>query len=261
MLTREGASKELFVMNKEGLLPSLTTFLLQEMERFNKLINVVSKSLDTLKKALIGEAVMGEDVDRMYNSMLNNKVPEMWQFHAYPSLKPLASWIENLQQRVEFLKTWLLKGKLPAYWLPAYFFPQGFLTALLQNYARRYTIPIDVLTFGFEFQTFYKVEEVDTHPGDGVFFYGFFMESGEVNGNTLSLEDAGPGQKYSVVPMILFKPKKDHKINERDYLCPLFKTTERAGTLSTTGHSTNFVLMVEVPSRKAPKHWVLRCND
>ena len=121
------------------------------MERFNKLINVVSNSLDTLKKALIGEAVMGEDVDRMYNSMLNNKVPEMWQFHAYPSLKPLASWIENLQQRVEFLKTWLLKGKLPAYWLPAYFFPQGFLTALLQNYARRYTIPIDVLTFGFEF--------------------------------------------------------------------------------------------------------------
>ena len=48
------------------------------MERFNKLIIVVSKSLDTLKKALIGEAVMGEDIDRMYNSMLNNKVPEMW---------------------------------------------------------------------------------------------------------------------------------------------------------------------------------------
>ncbi len=97
LLTREGASKELFIVNKEGLLPSLTTFLMQEMERFNKLVGVIAKSLDTLKKALIGEAVMGEDIDRMYQSMLNNKVPEMWQFHAYPSLKPLASWIENLQ--------------------------------------------------------------------------------------------------------------------------------------------------------------------
>ena len=42
LLTRDGAYKELFIMNKEdGLLPSLTTFLLQEMERFNRLIGVI----------------------------------------------------------------------------------------------------------------------------------------------------------------------------------------------------------------------------
>jgi len=102
------------------------------------------------------------------------------------------------------------------------------------------------------------LEEVDTHPGDGVFFYGFFMESGVINPNTLLLEDAGPGLKFSLVPMIKFNPEKDHKAEEKDFLCPLFKTTERAGTLSTTGHSTNFVIMVEVPSRKLPKHWILR---
>lgn len=58
--------------------------------------------------------------------------------------------------------------------------------------------------------------------------------------------------------MIQFKPEKDHKPYDKDYLCPMYKTTERAGTLSTTGHSTNFVIMVEVPSKKSPKHWVLR---
>jgi dynein heavy chain len=63
------------------------------MERFNKLVTVIAKSLDTLKKALKGLAVMSEDVDKMYKSMLNNKVPEMWAFHAYPSLNPLSSWI------------------------------------------------------------------------------------------------------------------------------------------------------------------------
>jgi dynein heavy chain len=46
---------------------------------------------------------------------------------------------------------WLIKGKLAAYWLPAFFFPQGFLTALLQNYARKYSIAIDALNFGFQF--------------------------------------------------------------------------------------------------------------
>lgn len=93
------------------------------MERFNKLLNVIRATLDNIKKAIKGEAVMSDDMDKMYTSMLNNKVPELWQVHAYPSLKPLSSWVENLKERVEFLKNWLLKGKQEAYWLPAFYFP------------------------------------------------------------------------------------------------------------------------------------------
>lgn len=55
--------------------------------------------------------------------MLNNKVPELWSNYAYPSLKPLSSWIENLSQRIEFIRMWLMKGKPPAFWLPSFFFP------------------------------------------------------------------------------------------------------------------------------------------
>lgn len=68
---------------------------------------VIAKSLDNLKKAIKGLAVMDDDLDKMYKSMLNNKVPEMWATYAYPSLKPLSSWMENLQQRIEFLRMWL----------------------------------------------------------------------------------------------------------------------------------------------------------
>jgi len=228
------------------------------MERFNNLIAVIAKSLDTLKKAIKGLAVMSEDMDDMYQSMLNNKVPEIWVNHAYPSLKPLSSWVENLTQRIEFLRMWLAKGKPEAFWLPSFFFPQGFLTALLQSYSRKYSIAIDALSYKFQIQTFFHMSEVDRNAGDGVFFYGLYMESGQIDMNTLTLVDASPGQKLSLVPMILFKPEKNHKIKEEDYMCPVFKTTERAGTLSTTGHSTNFVIMVEVPSVLPPKHWVLR---
>jgi dynein heavy chain len=67
----------------------------------------------------------------MYNSILDNKVPGMWEAKAYPSLKPLSSWISNLDLRVEFIKNWLIVGKPVSYWISSFFFPQGFLTAVL----------------------------------------------------------------------------------------------------------------------------------
>jgi dynein heavy chain len=54
------------------------------------------------------------------------------------------------------------------------------------------------------------------------------------------------------MPIVQFIPIKnsDKKAPEKYeiYECPVYKTSVRAGVLSTTGQSTNFVLSVDVPS-------------
>ena len=42
------------------------------------------------------------------------------------------------------------------------------------------------------------------------------------------------------------------------YECPLYKTSNRTGELSTTGHSTNFVMYFLLRSGEEPEHWVRR---
>lgn len=44
------------------------------------------------------------------------------------------------------------------------------------------------------------------------------------------------------------------------YQCPVYKTSVRKGTLSTTGHSTNFVMYIMLPiaDNRTPDYWCQR---
>jgi dynein heavy chain len=48
--------------------------------------------------------------NKVFNSIYDNKVPEMWHNVAYPSLKPLASWINDFLERLKFIQKWIDEG-------------------------------------------------------------------------------------------------------------------------------------------------------
>lgn len=241
-----------------GMMDSLTIFLCQEMEKFNKLLMVVQTSLKELQKAIVGEVVMSQTLDNIYNDLLNNKLPELWKNVSYPSLKPLNSWIIDLQMRVQFIREWLCNGKPCCYWMSAFFFTQGFITGIMQNHARKYKIPIDALSFEFKVLDEYSFENITQAPDDGVYVYGLFLDGCNWNDITNSLQDSNIGELYFKMPLIHMIPRHNFSSNVNDYSCPVYKTSVRAGVLSTTGQSTNYILPIEMPSMKPPQYWIKR---
>lgn len=130
-LRNDEAGPKTFVM-RGAHMDSQATVLSQEMARFNRLLGVMSSSLTDLQRAIRGEVLLSEELDRMYTSLLNNGVPGNWTAVAYPSLKPLASWVADLHARIAFMRKWLTGGQPAAFWLSGFFFPQGFMTGVLQ---------------------------------------------------------------------------------------------------------------------------------
>ncbi|KAJ3023365.1 Dynein heavy chain 6, axonemal [Thoreauomyces humboldtii] len=280
---------ELFKKDETGrMLNSLSTVLSQEAARFNKLNNIVRNSLDNLVKAVKGLVVMSAELELVYKSLLNNEVPTAWSSHAYPSLKPLASWVKDFHKRMTFIRDWADNGQPTSFWLPGFFFPQGFLTGVLQNHARRYNIPIDTLAFAFKVLDYdagdpralasgapgtadssvssrapTRGSEMDSRPvtaplsdQDGVLVHGLYMEGARWDREKRLLQDSFPMEMFSTMPLIRFVPTQATQAGPGLYICPLYKTSARAGTLSTTGHSTNFVVPLNIPTDRPSDYWI-----
>lgn len=73
--------------------------LLQELERYNKLISKMSASIQDLKRALKGEIGMSMELDNLANSFFNGFLPPMWSKLAPQTQKNLVGWITHFERR------------------------------------------------------------------------------------------------------------------------------------------------------------------
>ncbi|KAJ8944985.1 hypothetical protein NQ318_010187 [Aromia moschata] len=235
---------------------SMNTVLVQEMERFNKLYRAISTSLITMQRAIVGLVAMSPALEDFSNSLVLGRIPNSWTGVSYPSLKNLPNYVADFVARMEFLHTWFEQGKPKTYWISGFFFTQAFLTGVKQNFARKYTIPIDKLTFDF---TILKTESSEISPLDGAYVYGLFTDGARWDRRAGKLAELFPKILQDVMPLIWLIPIKFEDYNPgKRYTCPVYKTSLRKGTLSTTGHSTNYVLPILLDTDMRTSHWIKR---
>jgi len=255
-----------------GQMDSLATVLSQEIDRFNLLMSVIRSSLAQLRRAMRGLIVMSGELEDMFNSLLDGQVPRRWAESAYPSLKPLGSWVSDLKARMQFMHAWARTGTPNSFSLPSIFFTQGFLTGTLQRHARKHVIPIDSLEFSFVVSKLVKPEELPAPAEDGCFVHGLFVEAATWDMDLMALQPAQPGTMFASLPLIHFLPttvtrgkstvkeagQADQGATAASYRCPLYRTSQRAGVLTTTGASSNYVLDIKLPIERDPDFYVLQ---
>jgi dynein heavy chain len=246
---------------------SMNTVLCQELDRFNRLIIRIRESLISSQQAAKGEIVMSESLETLAHDLSFGLQPRMWKSFSYPSLKSLSGYVSDLLERITFVQRWVDNGTPAIFWLSGFFFTQSFLTGVKQNFARKHKIPIDEIIFGFEMLSLSETEQhgLANGPDDGAYVNGLFLHGcAWGNGakeapNSWKLVESKPRELFCNAPMMWFLPMQQSKyVPTPNYKCPVYKTSDRRGVLSTTGHSSNFVMFIEMPSEKVEEHWILR---
>ncbi|XP_075255317.1 dynein axonemal heavy chain 6-like [Convolutriloba macropyga] len=120
----------------------------------------------------------------------------------------------------------------------------------------------------FCFQTANRVEK-------GVLIFGLFIDGAGWDGEHNTLKDLPPGVRFSSLPEIhmvpvqndtaqttrnsITEPGFDVTTSTPIYSCPLYRTPLRTGTMSSTGHSTNYVMCIDIPIEGYDSdYWITR---
>ncbi|KAL2735253.1 dynein axonemal heavy chain 2 [Vespula squamosa] len=232
----------------------LDVVLLQEISRYNVLLSKTRNSLNELQRGIRGLVSMSPDLEEIFTCIYEGRVPSLW-LTAYPSLKLLGAWTRDLINRIEHFATWADTTHPPVlFWLAAFTFPTGFLTAVLQTSARMWNISIDSLTWEFIVQTINDSAIIES-PMDGVYVRSMFLEGAGWDKKNAILVEPAPMQLVYDMPVIHFKPTERFRRTKGLYACPTYYYPQRSGDQSRPA----FVVTVDLKTgSEEPDLWITR---
>ncbi|XP_055373642.1 dynein beta chain, ciliary isoform X2 [Condylostylus longicornis] len=222
---------------------------LQECERMNILIREIKRSLRELMLGLKGELTITSEMESLDNAIFYDYIPETWSKLAYPSLLRLQPWLSDLYWRIKDLSSWVIDFTLPStVWLGGLFNPQSFLTAIMQESARKNDLPLDKMCLCCEV-TKKEKDGISSSPKEGAFIHGLFIEGASWDCNANSIVELRPKELYSLMPVMYIKSIIQEKQDiYKMYECPLYRTRGRGPT---------YIWTFNLRTKEHPSKWIL----
>ncbi|KAH8098853.1 hypothetical protein JL720_1823 [Aureococcus anophagefferens] len=170
--------------------------VLQEVGRMNGLCAEMGRTLEELRKGLLGQLNMSELMEELMSALL---------------IKQLTAW-----SGAEGIKT------PTSVWLPGLFNPTAFLTAIKQVTARNNSLALDKMSTETHVSAFNEPDEITERLTEGAYIHGMFCEGacwGEVENEAFDdtvdstqlagiLRDSRPKEPLPHMPIIASRPSR-----------------------------------------------------
>ncbi|XP_011314378.1 dynein beta chain, ciliary-like [Fopius arisanus] len=218
-------------MSKVDDLTPYTIVAFQECERMNILCNELKRSLHELNLGLKGELTINADMEDLQNYLFMDNVPPSWTKRAYPSSLGLTGWFVDLLNRINELANWTTDFNLPAsVWLGGFFNPQSFLTAIMQQTARKNQWPLDKMCLHCEVTKKLR-EDFNSPPREGAYINSLYMEGARWDTQAGTIAESKLKELFPQIPVVYIRAITQDKQELRNmYECPVYKTKFRGPT-------------------------------
>ncbi|CAG9765840.1 unnamed protein product [Ceutorhynchus assimilis] len=229
--------------------------LLQELERFNKLISAMRRSLIQLKKALAGEIGMDSVLDNVAYSLFNGQLPNIWRKLAPATCKNLGGWMEHFEARQLQYFSWSTTGEPAVLWISGLHIPETYLAALVQISCRLHNWPLDRSTLYTYVSEHVDPADVILRPAAGnCLLHGLYLEGAAWDVENNCLKKSTPKILIEKLPVLGVVPIESFRLKLQNTLkTPVYTTSLRRNAMG-----VGLVFEADLRTTEHISHWVLQ---
>jgi len=228
--------------------------LLQELERWNAMCKRMAGSLQDLKRALVGEIGMSDDLDALGDSLYNAFLPALWRRLCPDTQKPLGSWMAHFTRRHSQYENWIGFGEPAVIWLSGLHIPESYLTALVQTACRMKNWPLDKSTLYTSVTDYTDAEEVPSALETGCYVAGLYLEGAAWDAQRRQLRRQEPKVLVQELPILQVIPIEASKLKlQNTFKTPVYVTQARRNAMG-----VGLVFEADLATHEHSSHWVLQ---